>query len=117
LQYGFVRAVCPSCQFERAVAFSCKGRGFCPSCAGKRSAEAVMHLLDHVLPLAPYRQWVLTFPFALRFWLAANNKLLSKVNKIATSEIAKFYTKKARAEGVAYPSRGLSRLFSARAQP
>jgi hypothetical protein len=69
-------------------------------------AEAVEHLIDHVLPHAPYRQWVLTCPFALRFWLAANNKLLSKVNKIATSEIGKFYSKKAKADGVNAPLPG-----------
>ncbi|MBM4252029.1 MAG: hypothetical protein FJ146_08665 [Deltaproteobacteria bacterium] len=49
LQYGFVLAFCPGC--------------FCPSCFGKRMAESVKHLVDHVLPHAPYRQWVLTFPF------------------------------------------------------
>ena len=106
IQYGFVRVVCPTGDYETAVGYSCKGRGFCPSCFGKRMAEAVEHLVDHVLPHAPYRQWVLTFPFALRFWLAANNRLLSKINKIATSEIGGFYTKKAKAEGVAAPLPG-----------
>jgi hypothetical protein len=62
-----------------------------------------------VLPHAPYRQWALTFPFALRFWLAANNRLLSKINKIATSEIGKFYTKKAKAEDIAAPLPGANR--------
>ena len=106
LQCGFVRIFCPGCQHEEAIGYSCKGRGFCPSCFGKRMAEAVEHLIDHVLPHAPYRQWVLTFPFALRFWLAANNRLLSKINKIATSEIGKFYTKKAQAEDIAAPLPG-----------
>jgi len=106
LQYGFVRVFCPGCQYEAPVGYSCKGRGFCPSCFGKRMAEAVEHLVDHVLPLAPYRQWVLTFPFALRFWLATNNRLLSKINKIATGEIGKFYANKAKAEAVARPLPG-----------
>ena len=106
LQYGFVRVFCPGCQYEAPVGYSCKGRGFCPSCFGKRMAEAVEHLVDHVLPLAPFRQWVLTFPFALRFWLATNNRLLSKINKIATDEIGKFYAKEAKDEGVAAPLPG-----------
>lgn len=106
LQYGFVLTFCPGCTHEAPVGYSCKGRGFCPSCFGKRMAEAVEHLVDHVLPLAPFRQWVLTFPFALRFWLATNNRLLSKINKIATAEIGKFYSKKAIAEGVAVPLPG-----------
>lgn len=30
LAYGFGRIYCPDCGTERVVAFSCKGRGFCP---------------------------------------------------------------------------------------
>ena len=106
LQYGFVRVFCPGCPFERPVGYSCKGRGFCPSCFGKRMAETVTHLVDEVLPDAPFRQWVLTFPFALRFWLATNNRLLSKINKMATYEIGKYYSKKAKAEGIDEPLPG-----------
>jgi hypothetical protein len=31
---GFARLRCTRCRHERLVAFSCKGRGFCPSCGG-----------------------------------------------------------------------------------
>lgn len=108
LQYGFMRVFCPgqACKHEIAVGFSRKGRGFCPSCFGKRMAETVTHLVDEVLPDTPYRQWVLTFPFALRFWLAASNRLVSKINKIATGEIARFYKSKAKAEGIHKPLPG-----------
>ena len=30
------------------VAFSCKGRGVCPSCNTRRMAETAAHLADHV---------------------------------------------------------------------
>lgn len=33
---GFARFRCTGCRAERLVAFSCKGRGFCPSCGGRR---------------------------------------------------------------------------------
>jgi hypothetical protein len=33
-----------------------KGRGFCPSCCGRRMAESGMHLVDDVLPPVPIRQ-------------------------------------------------------------
>src|SRR6266704_3223034 len=33
---GFARLRCGSCNESRLVAFSCKGRGFCPSCLGRR---------------------------------------------------------------------------------
>ncbi len=32
LEYGFMRVRCEDCHHERLVAFSCKRRGFCPSC-------------------------------------------------------------------------------------
>ena len=33
---GFVRLRCPDCGESRVVAFSCKSRGFCPACLGRR---------------------------------------------------------------------------------
>jgi len=57
---GFARFRYGACRTERLVAFSCKGRGFCPSCGGRRMAERAAHLVDHVLPDVPIRQWVLT---------------------------------------------------------
>jgi hypothetical protein len=53
---GFARLRCSQCRSERLVAFSCKGRGFCPSCGGRRMAERAAHLVDHVLPDVPVRQ-------------------------------------------------------------
>ena len=41
LAYGFARARCPDCTAEFLVAFSCKGRGVCPSCTTKRMAATV----------------------------------------------------------------------------
>jgi hypothetical protein len=35
LAHGFVRVHCDACGLDRVVAFSCKGRGFCPSCGGR----------------------------------------------------------------------------------
>jgi len=66
LQHGFLVLACEGYGETLPVAFSCKRRGFCPSCCAKRSAETSVHLVDHVLPHVPYRQWVITFPHALR---------------------------------------------------
>ena len=55
---------------RRLVPFSCKGRGFCPSCGGRRMAERAAHLVDHVFPPVPVRQWVLSLPHRLRYVLA-----------------------------------------------
>ncbi|MBU1244976.1 transposase, partial [Myxococcota bacterium] len=76
LANGFARLRCPSCGFERLVAFSCKGR-LCPSCWAKRAADTAAHLVDRVLPEATYRQWVLTFPWEARLFIAIDRQLLS----------------------------------------
>jgi ribosomal protein S27E len=67
LEHGFLRVQCSECHHEHLVAFSCKRRGFCPSCGAKRMAESAALLVDEVLPEQPIRQWVLSFPFQLRF--------------------------------------------------
>ncbi|WP_216085306.1 transposase zinc-binding domain-containing protein, partial [Shigella flexneri] len=38
LGHGFLRVRCESCHAEHLVAFSCKRRGFCPSCGARRMA-------------------------------------------------------------------------------
>ena len=103
LAHGFLRLKCDGCDEEKVVAFSCKKRGFCPSCAGKRMAEAAAHLVDNVLPLAPYRQFVLTFPIPMRFWLNANQKLFSQIQTLITKGIHRFYEQRAKDLGVKTP--------------
>jgi len=77
LRHGFVRARCADCGLDRLVAFSCKGRGFCPACVGRRMADTAAHLVDRVLPQAPVRQWVLSLPHSLRYRLAFDAELCS----------------------------------------
>ena len=48
-----MRLRCDHCHAEKLVAFSCKKRGFCPSCGARRMAETAALLADEVLPLAP----------------------------------------------------------------
>ena len=64
LAHGFARLRCDTCAQERLLAFSCKGRGICPSCTTRRMAEVAAHLSDHVIPHVPVRQWVLSLPQA-----------------------------------------------------
>ncbi len=79
LAHGLVRVHCRECGFDRVVAFSCKGRGFCPSCGGRRMADTAAHLTDRVLPRVPVRQWVLSLPISLRYRLAYDSKLAAAV--------------------------------------
>ena len=70
LACGFLRRKCESCKEEKLVPYSCKGRACCPSCCGRRMADTAAHLVDHVFPRVPVRQWVLSLPFGLRYRLA-----------------------------------------------
>src|SRR5712691_7081667 len=77
LARGFLRLRCQSCGHDRLLPFSCRRRGWCPSCGGRRMAETAAHLVDYVFPIVPVRQWVLSIPFALRSRLAYDSNLLS----------------------------------------
>jgi hypothetical protein len=79
LAHGFLRLHCDDCGCDRLVPFSCKRRGFCPSCGGCRMADTAAHLVDRVLPEAPIRQWVLTLPYPLRYRCAYDAELASEV--------------------------------------
>src|SRR5262249_54379538 len=46
LAHGFTRLKCDGCGLEHVLPFSCKGRGFCPSCGGRRMTERAAHLVD-----------------------------------------------------------------------
>ncbi|HQY71878.1 MAG TPA: transposase [Pseudomonadales bacterium] len=69
LAHGFARARCADCGHDFIVAYSCKGRGVCPSCTTRRMVETAAHLVDHVFPALPVRQWVLSLPKRLRYHL------------------------------------------------
>lgn len=97
---GFARFRCRDCTAERLVAFSCKGRGFCPSCGGRRMAERSAHLVDRVLPDVPVRQWVLTLPHGLRYLLAWRHDLCRAVTRILHQAVERHLRTWARGHGV-----------------
>ena len=79
LEHGFLRVRCDKCHLERLVAFSCKRRGFCPCCGARRMVETAALLSDEVFPDVPLRQWVISFPFPLRYLFAAHPQAMGKV--------------------------------------
>ncbi|MFO0695241.1 MAG: transposase [Polyangiales bacterium] len=97
---GFARFRCGGCRFERLVAFTCKRRGFCPSCGGKRMTRMAAHLVDRVFPWVPVRQWVLTIPFALRPRLAFDHAFAREVLRALHESISEALRSRARALGV-----------------
>jgi hypothetical protein len=96
---GFARLRCGSCDESRLVAFSCKGRGFCPSCLGRRMCGTAANLIENVLPQTALRQWVVTFPFPWRRRLAHDGALLSALTRIFVESVHAFYVQRAAAGG------------------
>jgi len=97
---GFARFRCESCGHERLVPFSCKRRGLCPSCAGRRMAEKAANLVDSVFPIVPVRQWVLSLPFDLRYQMAWDHRLTRRILRVFARELRRFYRRKAREKGI-----------------
>jgi len=98
LAHGFVRLRCEGCALERLVPFSCKGRGFCPSCGGRRMTERTAHLIDAVLPWVPVRQWVLTMPYRLRYLLSWDHRLSRAVLGVYARALLDLYRRRAQRE-------------------
>ena len=114
LANGFVRIRCGDCGKSRAVAFSCKGRGFCPSCTGRRMADTSARLVDDVFPPeVPVRQWVLSLPIQIRYRLAHDAKLLSSVLRVFLRVVQGWYGKQGKALGIT-ECRGGSVTFAQR---
>jgi Putative transposase/Transposase zinc-binding domain len=100
LVHGFARLRCTDCALERLVPFSCKGRGFCPSCGGRRMSESAARLVDEVLPRVPVRQWVLSLPYRLRYLLAWDHGLARAVLGVCVRTLLSFQRRRARQRGI-----------------
>ncbi len=68
--------------------------------------ESAVHLVENVLPQAPYRQFALSFPMPRRYWFQTNKKLFSKVHGIVISQITWLYKTKALSQGIKNPITG-----------
>ena len=98
--HGFVRARCDRCGHDLLVAFSCKARAACPSCAGRRMANVAAHLVDRVLPAVPVRQWVLSLPFELRALAAFRADVLSALGRLFIEAVFARYRAWAKRKGL-----------------
>ena len=89
LEFGCIRVACERCGHERLVGFSCKRRGFCPSCVGRRMSDTALHLVEKVLPEVPVRQWVCSLPWRLRVHLGYDRKLCADVLEAFVLEVSR----------------------------
>ena len=97
---GFTRAHCEVCGHDLLVAFSCKSRAACPSCAGRRMANTGAAIVDRVSPDVPVRQYVLSLPFELRRLAAFKADVLTALGRIVVEAIFGSYAARAKRNGL-----------------
>ncbi len=56
-------------------------------------AETAAHLVEHVIPRVPVRQWVVSFPIPLRYLFATQPHLLSPVLQVINRTLSTFLIK------------------------
>jgi hypothetical protein len=91
LTKGFARVRCDTCRHEYLLAFSCKGRYFCPSCHQKRVLQFGTWVAEDVLAPVPHRQYVFTVPKMLRIYFRKDRRLLGKLSQCATDALKKLF--------------------------
>jgi len=89
---GFARIRCRKCPEEFLVAFSCRGRGLCPSCGAKRAAEVAAFLRDEVVEEVGHAQWVFTVPKMLRVYFLHHRELLGGLSRAAYETVKELVT-------------------------
>jgi ribosomal protein S27E len=80
---GFARVQCPDCHEEYLLAFSCKTRELCPSCAARRAAATAALLREEVLEEVGHAQWVFVMPKMLRPYFLHHRELLGGLARAA----------------------------------
>jgi hypothetical protein len=88
LEHGFARIWCGECRRSVLVAFSCRGRSFCPSCEKKRQLLWAEWLCEEVLAKVAHRHVVLTIPRLLRPLFRRRRELLTELGRAAAEAIS-----------------------------
>ncbi len=83
LEHGFARVRCDNCNHEYLLAFSCKGRWFCPSCHQKKVQLFGALLTETILFPVPHRHFTFVIPKMLRLYFRFNRDLLKDFCRLA----------------------------------
>ena len=88
---GFARIRCPDCHEEHLLMFSCRTRGFCPSCHSKRLEEWGEWMREELLLDVPHRQVVFTIPKMLRIFFKYKRGLLGELCRLAVNTLTIYF--------------------------
>ena len=92
LEQGFARVRCPDCAHEYLLAFSCRGRWFCPSCHQKKVLLFGEFVTGRVLATVPHRHHVFTMPVMLRTYFRYDRDLLKDLCAVAYECLREYLT-------------------------
>ena len=90
LEHGFARVRCDHCKHEYLLAFSCKGRWFCPSCHQKKVQLFGALVTETILFPVPHRHLTITMPKMLRPYFRYDRGLLKGLCRIAHECLLEF---------------------------
>jgi hypothetical protein len=90
LTRGFARVRCDTCKHEYLLAFSCRGRWFCPSCHQKKVLLFGEFIARTIAYPVPHRQYVFSIPVMLRVYFRHHPGLLTKLCRIAHESLLLF---------------------------
>jgi hypothetical protein len=71
--------------------FSCRTRGFCPSCHSKRLEEWGEWIREELLLDVPHRQVVFTIPKMLRIFFKSNRRLLGDLCRCGLRSLNRYF--------------------------
>ena len=63
-------------------------------------AQMAAHLVERVIPWVPTRQWVVSVPIPLRYWMAGSQDLTAQVHTIIRTTIGQYYVNQAVTRGI-----------------
>jgi len=63
-------------------------------------AQTAAHLVEQVIPWVATRQWVVSVPIPLRYWMAASTELTAQVHTIIRRTISPYYINQAVRQGI-----------------
>ncbi len=62
-------------------------------------AQMAAHLVEQVIPWVPTRQWVVSVPIPLRYWMAPSRDLTVQIHTIIRRTIGQYYVNQAVKQG------------------
>jgi hypothetical protein len=87
IEHGFARLWCGECRRSVLVAFSCRGRSFCPSCEKKKQLLWAEWLREEVLAAVAHRHVVLTIPRLLHPLFRRRRALLKELARAGAEAV------------------------------